>query len=87
MPSTQPFYVYVTKYALTQGILGKKVCTTQSAGYVVVSDKCSEGYHTPFWHETYEAATKHAESMRTKKIASLKKQLLKMKSLTFLRSF
>ena len=74
-------YVYVTKYALTQGVLRKKVRTLHSEEYVVVDT--FEGYHKPFWHETREGAEKHAESVRIKKIASLKKQLDKMESLSF----
>ena len=68
MPPEQRFRVYVTKYALTQGILQKEVCTTHSADYVVVPGIDLIGYHKPFWHETCEEAIKHAESMRTKKL-------------------
>lgn len=75
--------VYVTKHALTQGILQKNIRTTHSAKYVVDLDNAIDGFHKPYWHETREEAIEHAESMRVKKIASLKKQLTKIESLTF----
>jgi hypothetical protein len=47
---------------------------------VVVGALC---LHKPDWHTTPEAAIARAEEMRTKKIASLKKQIAKLEAMTF----
>ena len=39
--------------------------------------------HKPYWHTTPEAAIASAEEMRTKKLASLKKQIAKLEAITF----
>jgi hypothetical protein len=78
---------YVTKYALTDGII--KVYAEHC---VSVSDKMiafpagahSQNYiHGNDWHFTEGDALAKAEEMRQKKIASLKKQIARLEKLEF----
>jgi len=74
--------VWVTKYAMS----GKGVIPCEDAKsshvdtMVVVGALC---LHEDDWHTTPEAAIARAEEMRTKKIASLKKQIAKLEAMTF----
>ncbi len=74
--------VWVTKYAMS----GKGVIPCEDAKsshvdtMVVVGALC---LHEDDWHTTPEAAIASAEEMRTKKIASLKKQVAKLEAMTF----
>lgn len=87
--------VYVTKYALTKGILELEVesCehTYQSGavnGQGMVSYK-GWGMTVYFhgedrdWHRTFEGAVKKANEMRTAKLKSLDKQHAKIANLEF----
>jgi len=74
--------VFITKYALTKGILTKKVefsieepdmCIDKTGCYYIY-------YHKPEWHITLGEALAKAEDMRTKKIASLKKQISRLEN-------
>jgi len=78
---------WVTKYALTTGILvvdGKvndsvpSLLSYRDGGYTVYVH--NEGKE---WHLTPEAALAKAEEMRLKKIAAVKKKLEKLESMTF----
>ena len=75
--------VFITKYALTQGILIRKVefskeepneCIDKNTGYYYIC------YRKPEWHITLGEALAKAEDMRTKKIASLKKQISRLEN-------
>lgn len=80
--------IYVTKYALTAGIQLEE-CEQQSRG-----DKES-GYawrkdHYPMkmysrneWQKSAAEAMKQAAAMRDRKIASLERQLAKLRAMTF----
>lgn len=74
--------VWVTKYALTTGIT-----KIGSAGIIksnALTINTVIGYfHKPHWHTTEAAAKAHAEQMRLKKIASLRKQIEKLEALKF----
>lgn len=82
--------VFITKYALTQGILEKEADITV---YQSPIEKPQEQAHVkgdwsgyPIGKEafyTLEEAIKKAEDMRQKKIASLKKQIAKLEKLSF----
>ena len=76
--------VYITKYALSQGIL--KVEAEIVSGGTMISWR-PEGKYTlrqyfhgrgRDWHTTLESAMKRAEDMRLRKVASLNKQLHKI---------
>lgn len=76
---------FVTKYALTRGILEIKAIELDN-GMI----KCTVNSHTTYyhgegreWHRTKDEAVKKANEMREKKLASLKKQIVKLESLSF----
>lgn len=87
---SEPFDVYITKYALTQGIIklkGTRVCDDVKGVVIKVkSDKIGgfdTYYHGGEWHATFTSAKIFADKMRLKKILSLNKQIKKLKSLKF----
>lgn len=76
------FPAWITKYALTRGVY----CTTVEDHFDIsptfVGDaNSSDNFHGNDWHRTRDAAIAHAEAMRTKKIASLKKQIAKLQAM------
>ena len=73
--------VYITKYALTRGILETDGATVE--GIPSMAETNFGYFHGDDWHETKEEAIKRAEEMRTKKIASLRKQIEKLEALKF----
>jgi len=78
--------IYITKYALTKGILEKEgeIGNCGLGDFIVVkSEYMDEIYHKPYFHFTYEDAIKHADEMRLKKIKSLKKQIGNLEKLKF----
>ncbi len=78
--------VYITRYALTTGIIEKEVQTNPSISEKMVTEVGGRGiqsYHKPFWHETKEEAIAHANIMRERKISSHKKAITKLNNLTF----
>jgi hypothetical protein len=85
--------VFVTKYALTQGILEVEVEGEPKDGSgMVVSVPPPDarwGMKDYFhgegkdWHRDYLAARQRAENMRVAKIASLKKSIAKFEKLNF----
>lgn len=81
--------VWITKYALTQGIIEKEVyddCLKTDPSGNKISVKLN-GFITYFhglgneWHKTKESAIAKAEEMRQKKIASLKNQIEKLEKM------
>lgn len=76
--------VYITKYALTSGIIvtDAEILTD---GMIRTEEKWNRYFHGEGrdWHRTFEGAQKRAEEMRVKKIASLKKQLVKYEKMYF----
>ena len=74
--------VWVTKYAMS----GKGVIPCEDAKSSHVDTMVVVGalfLHKPDWHTTPEAAIARAEEMRTKNIASLKKQIANLEAMTF----
>lgn len=75
---------WITKWALTKGIIltGRaEVCADINPGML---DAGALGYHHGHdWHRTEAAAVKRAEEMRIAKVASLKKQIAKLKAKRF----
>lgn len=78
--------VWITRYALTDGILESdaEICLdADMKGNMIV---CDRGYfhgEGRDWHRTKEAALVRAEKMRQKKIASLKRQIEKLEKIKF----
>lgn len=74
---------WITKYALTKGILEKEV---EDCGDGMVRESGNHFptyYHRTDWHKDKESAIAKAEEMRKKKIASLKKQIEKLEKMKF----
>jgi len=80
--------VFVTKYALTQGI--RSVIVEECGDGMV---KTLSGSHNSYveyfhgkgrdWHETYELALERADILRTKKILQLQKKIHNLSAATF----
>ena len=78
--------VWISKYALTTGIFERqvKVCDGNPDMVETMMDKSFQSYfHVGEWHTTKAEAILKAEDMRQRKIASLKKQLAKLETMTF----
>lgn len=77
--------VYITKYALTQGIYSMEVDKIPENGVIRDPENALTYYHGEGkeWHRTKEAAVKRANEIREKKIESLKKSITKLERLNF----
>jgi hypothetical protein len=81
------FTAWITKYALTEGILKMKVrdCFDISADMVVKVD--GQGYEQAFhdkdWHRSHEEAIARAKDMQAAKLKSIDKQRKRIAALTF----
>jgi len=74
--------IYITKYALTIGILEFEGKITSTSDDMVQVNKY-EYYHKPFWYLTKEDAVEHANKLKANKIIALKKQISKLEKITF----
>lgn len=74
---------WVTKYALTKGILEKEVLVCGKGHVKEDRDGFPIYYHGLEWQSTRESAIKRAEEMRKKKIASLKKKIENLEKMKF----
>lgn len=72
--------VWITKYALSQGILKREAETTHRDGMVVIREQFPTYFHGEGkeWHRTRESAIARVAIMKKGKIASLKKSLAKL---------
>lgn len=84
--------VWITKYVFSEGILEREVEVCDSdlwpKGMVKEVNRrnpnlIAQYFHGKDWHTTREKAVARAEEMRKKKIASLEKQLAKLKKMMF----
>jgi len=77
--------VFITKYALTSGIIEKEVTLNEKYPNMVSvkEDRWITSISKPHWHETKQQALKQCEEMRIKKLQSLEKQMKKISSLKF----
>jgi hypothetical protein len=85
--------VWITKYALTQGVFtaeNVELCLDTVPDGSMISFKTQNDpsgfgyvqmYHKPDWHESREAAKARAEAMRMAKIKTLRKQLDKISTM------
>ena len=77
--------VWITKYALTTGIIETEA---EECGYDMIhvpgADVTHSYYHKEGkeWHRTKEAAITRAQEMRRAKISSLKKQIDKLEKMS-----
>lgn len=80
------FRAWITKYALTSGITETEVEDCFDVNPTMVEDlkgRPNTYYHRNDWHRTRAAAMVRAREMRDAKIASLHKQIAKLKAMTF----
>lgn len=83
--------VWITKYALTKGILQKETddfCldTDPTGNMICINDNGYRKYYHgegDEWHKTKDGAIAKAEEMRLKKITSLEKQIDKLENIEF----
>lgn len=78
--------VWITKYALTQGIIEKEARECKGFDGMIQTEEKYPAYFRgegKDWHRTKESAIKRAEDMRQKKIESLKKQIKKLEEMKF----
>ena len=79
--------VWITKYALTQGIFEAEASECKGFdGMIEVVNRYSYEYYRgegKDWHRTKESAISRAEEMRQNKMSSLKKQLEKLENMKF----
>lgn len=83
--SRQRVTVWITKYALTHGITKAEAEECSSPGMIAVSRPgcLIQFFHGNEWHRSESEAVARAEKLRTDKIASLEKQIKRIKALTF----
>lgn len=76
--------VYITKYALSDGILEKEAeeCD-RFPGMIITDDGAHFHGEGKNWTRTKEAAVARAQEMKAKKIKSLKKQIEKLERMKF----
>jgi len=78
--------VYITQYLLTKGIIEEDAINVSEVGDSMIKVNRSGYtyyYSKPYWYTDKQEAIEHAESLRQKKIASLKKQIKKLENLKF----
>lgn len=77
--------VWITKYALTIGIIEINAEITEDGSAYDMGSSFPAYYHgeDKEWHRTKESAIARAEEMRQKKIESLKNQIEKLEVLKF----
>lgn len=78
--------VWITKYALTKGIIEREGKLTSSDSVSVVNQDRSLPTHWFYrgdWYSDKQSAIHKAEEMRQKKIESLKKQIKKLEEMRF----
>lgn len=81
--------VWITKYALTKGIIEAETDKISNDGFCHAywidknGYKCNSFFHPKYFEKDKESAVSKAEEMRQKKIASLKKQIEKLEKMKF----
>lgn len=80
-------HVYDTSHALTTGIKIRKLRSPvdpgAAMGMVFYFNPYQSSISANRWHTTRDKAIADAEALREKKIASLEKQLAKLRAMTF----
>ena len=75
--------VWMTKYALTDGIIEADGVRTTQGVYIANSGLNTDWFYGSDWHSNKQSAINKAEEMRQNKIASLKKQIEKLEEMRF----
>jgi hypothetical protein len=74
--------VWVTRYALTKGILEVE-SSVEDGRMVRTTDSWAAYCHKPDWHMTKAEAVERAEEMRKRKPEALRKQVVKLEGMRF----
>ncbi|MDE5526641.1 hypothetical protein [Elizabethkingia meningoseptica] len=82
MEAKEKIIAYITKYALTKGIIEKE-CLLTSNDMIRTTDEYPQYFHVNEWFASKEDAIERAEQMRIKKLQSLNKQVNKLTNLKF----
>lgn len=69
--------VYITKYAMTKGIIVRDDAVLVEGGMIKIPGQFSAYYHKPDWHTSARDAVVQAEKMLRARIASLERSLEK----------
>lgn len=78
------FTAYITKYALSRGIMQREAHVSWISPEVICVDESPpEYYHGTEWHTDLDEARKHAESMRKAKLAELRRKIAKLEAMSF----
>lgn len=80
------FDAWITKYALTQGILKRRVelCDHISPTMVsVISDEWQQHFHGKDWHQTRAGAIARAKVMKEAKLDSMHNKMATIAGLNF----
>lgn len=75
--------VWITKYALTKGIIEAEGEYDPNYPTMVRVDGYLSSFHKPYWHTTEAEAIKHAEYMKLTKLESLTRQFTKLQNMNF----
>ena len=78
--------VWITKYAMTRGIIEADGKLTSSDSVSISNRDLSlptHWFYKGYWHSDKESAIQKSEEMRQKKIESLKKQIKKLEEMRF----
>ena len=81
--SNPTIHVWITKYALTTGIIESDAEHCLNVSEKMIQVGSGTYYHGNDWHTSREAAVKRAEEMRNRKIRSIEKSLKQLRELTF----
>lgn len=75
--------IWVTKYCLTEGIIKHEGRPTNIPNMVEYGENQYAHGEGKDWHRTFESAQSRAESMRVKKIASMRSSIAKLEAMRF----
>jgi len=84
---SERFTAWITKHALTQGILKMQVadCFDTTPGMVTKTNGPVAFYHGNDWHRSHEAAIERANAMKASELESLDKQRERIAAMRFER--
>ena len=75
--------VWITKYALTDGIIEADGVRTTQGVYIANSGLNTDWFYGSDWHSNKQSAINKAEEMRQKEVESLKKKIKKLEGMRF----
>lgn len=75
--------VFVTKYALTKGILEIEGRVSESFPTMFIASR-TQTFHGKDWHRMHTSALIRADQMRMAKIESLKQSIVKLQKMSFI---